>query len=150
MAVRSRIQVSGLAEFRTALHRAGQKANPEVTRALREIGTNIKRETRTRMQANFVPDGSRRSGRLRSDIHVRSRLGSVEITMGERTPYAGWWEFGGNSKTPPPPRLRVKGGRSLYPALKSQRADIELRMALLLTRLGIEIENIPPTGSMGR
>lgn len=139
------IQVSGLEEYRAACRRAQVRTSQELTRALREIGTEMKRGIRSRMDRTFKLPRSERTGRLREDLHVRTGVDEMEIRFGEAQPQAGWWEFGGNSSSPPPLRERVPAGRTLYPTLREQRPDIELRMDLLLTKLGIEVENLPPT-----
>lgn len=139
------IKVSGLEEYRLACKRAHVRTSQELTKALREIGVDMKRGIRARMDTTFVLPRSQRTGKLREDLHVSSGAGELTIRFGESQPQAGWWEFGGNSMTPPPPRERVPEGRTLYPTLRAQRPDIALRMDLLLTKLSIEIENTPPT-----
>ena len=139
------IQVSGLEEYRTACRLAEVRTSTKLTRALREIGVDMKRGIRARMDRTFTTPRDERTGRLREDLHVSSGVKELTISFGESSPQAGWWEFGGNSRTPPPPRVRVKGGRTLYPTLREQRPNIELKMDLLLTELSIEVENIPPT-----
>lgn len=139
------IQVSGLEEYRTACRRAQVRTSVELTKALREVGVDMKRGIRRRMDSTFKLPRSARTGRLREDLHVSTGVDEMEIRFGESQPQAGWWEFGGNSSSPPPPRERVPGGRTLYPTLREQRPNIELKMDLLLTRLSIEVENLPPT-----
>lgn len=139
------IQVSGLEEYRAACRLAQVRSSSKLTTALREIGTDMKRGIRSRMDRTFTLPRSERTGRLRADLHVRTGVKELEITFGDSSPQAGWWEFGGNSKVPPPFRERVRAGRTLYPTLREQRPNIELKMDLLLTELSIEVENTPPT-----
>jgi len=145
-AIAPRIEVHGLAEFRAALRREERRTPAEVTRTLREIGTEMKRSVRQKMDRTFTIPRSRRTGRLRQDLHVTTKTGEMQLTFGRSSPQAGWWEFGGNSKTPPPFRERVKSGRTVYPTLREMRPEIELRMDLLLTRVAIDLESNPPTG----
>jgi hypothetical protein len=133
-----RVQITGLNEFRNGCRRAQVKMPAELTKSLRTIGNETKKRVRARLRDQYT--SGRSTGRLEKDIHVKTAGNEMRITEGENTPYAGWWEFGGNSSSPPPPRERIRGGRALYPVLKSMQGDIESEMELFVAQLTLELE----------
>jgi phage gpG-like protein len=135
-----RIHVTGLNEFRNSLRRAHSKTPQELTKTLRSIGNEAKKRVRTKLKESYVTPPARRTGRLAQDIHVLTKGDQMSVTLGAATPYAGWWEFGGNTVSPPPLREAVKGGRALYPVLQEMRPDIEFEMEMLIQRLWLEFE----------
>lgn len=138
-------KIYGLHEFRLAIRREQAHMPAEMTHLLRNMGHRFKREMRRKMRAEFVPE-SRSEGALARDIHVSTARGTLDVTFGSVTEYAGWWEFGGaGPNNRPAPREIVPGGRTLFPTLKEQRPEIQVEADLYLTRLALELERNPPT-----
>lgn len=143
MAITGGVKVYGLKEFRLAIRREQAQMPAEVTKMVRNMGTRFKREMRRKMRAEMVP-GSRSTGALERDLHVTTRRGQLDIIFGSVQPYAGWWEFGGGDGRPPP-REYKPGGRTLFPTLNEERADIQVEADLYLSKMSIQLETNPPT-----
>ena len=137
------VEVFGLHEFRLALRRERVQMPAEVTRLVRNMGHRFKREMRRKMRAEMVP-GSRSTGALERDLHVTTRRGQLDVIFGSVQPYAGWWEFGGGDGRPPP-REYIPGGRTLFPTLNEERADIQVEADLFLSKMSVQLETNPPT-----
>lgn len=119
------IQVSGDEAARAALIRAAGELQAEVAAVHKEVAGMIERETKTLMAEQMVSDD--RTGRLERSVKGKGTPTQIKVTIGGRNvPYAGWWEFGGWTKSPIGNTHReiIQGGRSLFPTVKEKRPEI--------------------------
>lgn len=108
----------------------------EVAAVHKQAAKMIAAETRSRMADQMVSDD--RSGRLEGSVKPKGTATSISVTIGNRqTPYAGWWEFGGWTKSPIGDTNReiVQGGRTLYPAVANQRPAIHAMLEGVATKV---------------
>lgn len=136
-------KVTGLQQFVTAVRRA-QLAEPKYLRsAFLEISTLVQNRARPRLDSLIV-DHARSTGALESSLKAAATQKSASINLGtnSRTPYAGWWEFGGpraNSHRPPNREFK-KDGRSLYPTLAENTQEIYILTEEVIQKLWKLIE----------
>lgn len=119
------IKVSGDKAARAALLAAAGQLQGEVAAVHKQAARMIEQDTRSMMGDQMVT--SDRSGRLERSIKGTGTATEIKVTLGNRsTPYAGWWEFGGFTKSPIGNTNReiVPGGRSLYPSVAKNRTAI--------------------------
>lgn len=119
------IEVSGDEAARAALMRAAGELEAEVTGVHKQAAEMIELDTRDLMADQMVSD--ERTGKLEGSIKGTGTATQIKVTVGGRNiPYAGWWEFGGSTKSPIGDTNReiVPGGRSLYPAFVRNREAI--------------------------
>jgi hypothetical protein len=132
------IQETGSREFIAALRTADAQLASEIAAAHKAGAEIIARETRARMSDQMVSDD--RTGNLERSIKAKGNRQEINVSIGgSGIPYAGWWEFGGDTKSPLGNTYRefIKEGRSLYPAAAAKREEVE---ALLLAVLAHIIE----------
>lgn len=151
------IQIIGLREFRLALKAADAQLPAELAKGMNVIGQDILiPEVRKRIQATTLSGttylhNKPKGNLLRSLKTFRTTPRSAGIIEGNKqservksaVPYAGWWEFGGWTKSPiwgQGLRTRVKKGRAMYPALVAKRPEIIAEMEHLLNNLRRYIE----------
>lgn len=122
-----RIIVKNMTEFTADALAAAVEVELDATLAVHEVAKVVAAETKRRMEMQFVD--SNRTGALRRSVRVtRNKLQALISVGGPKIPYAGWWEFGGSSKSPiwgKGERAYKKAGRSLFPAMKSLQPHID-------------------------
>jgi hypothetical protein len=147
------VQVIGLREFRLAMRNAEAKMPTDLRLAMNEIANELLVPTaigliRKNTKAGTVYTGNRKPGKLAKAVKAASTTYEGRVQEGasgarSRTQYAGWWEFGGSTKSPiwgKGTRKTVQSGRALYPALVHRRKEIWEAMDLVLTRFAMRID----------
>lgn len=149
-----RIEVDGLRELQARL-RAADKALPrEIRLGLNEIVNVIMLPAiREKMESLFVlPLGTIggkqvkslsashawRTGKLLARTRATSQQRLGQITEGTAAqPYAGWWEFGGNTHSSRglTDRQFIHEGRTLYPTLAEKTPEIRLAASRMMDHL---------------
>jgi len=131
------VAVTGLNEFLRDLRAADSALPKEVRSLLNEIGQGIMEPEIERRMSALIKN-SKGNGLLAS-VRSRStqREGRVLAGYGSRVPHAGWWEFGGTTRSPRGNtfRERVPGGRTMYPALADKENEIQRAAEEALNRL---------------
>ena len=131
------VRILGWDEWRRDVRRAGPEARILLAAQLLDVASRVVPRVLARYDATVGPWAT---GRLRGTIRARSSARGPQIAMGTaRIPYAGWWEFGGSTRSPIWGRGRrevVKGGRTVYPAIAESTDDIgdAVRSVLRLMR----------------
>lgn len=130
------VQVEGIREFQAALRRADRTLPRELKASMDVIGREILvPEIQDRMKATLRGTGT---GKLLGSVRAVSQQRAGIIKEGTaRVPYAGWWEFGGHTKSPRGDTSRefIRRGRTLYPALDAKEAEISFAMEAVLERM---------------
>lgn len=119
------VSISGDEEAIAALHAAEAELGPMILAAHTEASSLIAGETRRRMRAEYVSEST--TGKLAASVQPKATERTIAVTVGNRkTPYAGWWEFGGSTKSPIGNTNRTieRGGRALFPAAAALREPI--------------------------
>lgn len=133
------VKVVGLRAFSRRVNRASKEKPGLMKSGLNEVGEIIVRDAVPFMESQFVTDPSRRDGKLEDSMRAQSttREGRVVLGYPARVPYAGWWEFGGSTKRKAGgmDRKWVKRGRSLYPTLDRDMAQVTAAMDAVLRRI---------------
>jgi hypothetical protein len=140
---RGAIHVDGLAFFQRSLRTADAVAEKEMRAAIREIAERIVLpEVQLRVNwylSQDIDNVYRRKGTLENSPRARTtgKEGRLLFGAGRSTEYAGWWEFGGSTKTPRGGgrRLIYKDGRTLYPALRMKRDEMQSEIAVALDKV---------------
>ena len=132
MATVDPIKIEGLVDFQAAIRRAEDGLQKQLRVVFNEAAEIVVGSGRP-----FIP---RRSGRLANTFRASSGQRNATVTLGTAsTPYAGWIEFGGRvGRNQSVRRPFVPGGRSMYPAVKREEAEILAVMAEGLNRLADE------------
>lgn len=141
---RGAIHVDGLGKFMLSLKAADPVAVAEMKRLVRDIGDRVILPE-VEMLVNYylstkVDNVYRRKGSLENSPRARAtaREGRIFFGMGRSTDYAAWWEFGGSTKAPRGgQRLVYKAGRTLYPALRAKRSEVEKEVAEALDKVAV-------------
>lgn len=132
MATVDPIKITGLVDFQRAVKLAEDGLQKQLRVVFNEAAEIVVGSGRP-----FIP---RRSGRLAATFRASSGQRNATVTLGKAaTPYAGWIEFGG--RVGPNQSVRrpfIPGGRSMYPAVKREEAEIMAVMAAGLNRLADE------------
>lgn len=135
------VEVEGLDELLREVAAAQIELPALISKANADVAYIVMAETRERMQALFVLPASERTGALIHSTYVDEEPTFTEAGIGGRTgdgvPYAGWWEYGGDNKSPIGESMRefVKGGRTLYPAIRANREKIRAIYTGVATRV---------------
>lgn len=134
--IEAKVQVVNLRELRSGLRAADAALPRELKKAFDEIGDIIVDEAEDLMEQEFVLPAAERTGKLKDSLRSRSTQKEGRVLSGfKRVPYAGWWEFGGSSKSPRGGiRPRREAGRAMYPALVSKRDEVRAEAVKVLER----------------
>lgn len=129
MATVDPIKIEGLKDFQAAIRNAEDGLQKQLRVVFNEAAEIVVGSGRP-----FIP---RRSGALAATLRASSGQRNATVSLGKaKTPYAGWIEFGG--RVGPDQSVRrpfVPGGRSMYPAVRREEADIVAVMSRGLNRL---------------
>lgn len=129
--------VTGLSELRNALIKADRVEPTQIRVMLKGIGQIVVDEAMPRLRS-LIHD-PRSTGQLESTLKAASTVRTASVVLGTpvRTPYAGWWEFGGPKAASkrPPNREYIKEGRVLYPTLAENREKIQEATELVVEAL---------------
>lgn len=130
------ITATGFAERAAAMRAAGAALIDFYDRQLALVAQQVARGAVVLMQPHYR---GYQTGQLESTVRpARRGKAAWVVRMGDaQTPYAGWWEYGGNK---PRPRPIVKGGRSLYPSVGAQTQYLRRIQALAVRRARRMIE----------
>lgn len=132
MAAVDPIKIEGLVDFQRAVKLAEDGLQKQLRVVFNEAAEIVVGSGRP-----FIP---RRSGALAATLRASSGQRNATVSLGKaKTPYAGFVEFGG--RVGPNQSVRrpfVPGGRSMYPAVKREEAEIMAVMAKGLNRLADE------------
>lgn len=136
------IKVVGLSQFNRDVRRASASEPAEVRKALLGISQLVASRAQVKMQS-LIHD-HRSTGQLVSSLKPRATTKTASIVLGTpvRTPYGGWWEYGGprHRTNRPPNRTYIKEGRALYPTLAENTDEIWLLTERVITHLVNTIE----------
>jgi hypothetical protein len=126
------IRISGLAEFQKALRNAGDGLQKQLRLVFNDAADIVVPRARPRLP--------RRTGALQASLRASSGQRDARVTLGKaKTPYAGFIEFGGRvGRNKSVRRPFIVGGRTIYPAVRSEEAQIAEAMAKGLNRLADE------------
>lgn len=117
------IEVSGVELVRIAL----ASLEIQAVQQLDDIGNDAAESVAARVRL-VMPIGPVAAGHARSSVEVDHGAGlRATITEGgPRFPYVGWLDFGGNvGRRHTNHRQWIKGGRYLFPSLKTVRPGLE-------------------------
>jgi hypothetical protein len=141
------IQISGMREFRALLRRAESMTPADLKVAMNEIANGlIVPNAIALIKKNTNPDTiytrNKKPGRLARSVKGASTTKEGRVKEGTAgvnslTSYAGWWEFGGSTKSPiwgRGQRKFVEPGRAIYPAFVHRRKEIWEAMDLVLAK----------------
>lgn len=132
MAAVDPIKIEGLVDFQRAIKSAEDGLQKQLRLVFNEAADIVVGSGRP-----FIP---RRTGALAATLRASSGQRNATVSLGKaKTPYAGFIEFGG--RVGPNQSVRrpfVPGGRSMYPAVKREEAEILAVMAKGLNRLADE------------
>ena len=133
------IKIEGLNKFLKKAQRAEALQPGEFRLILNVVGKGIARDTRKKMEDEFVSEPAVLTGALVRSVRTKStaKVGIVAIGSKVRAPYAGWWEFGGGHTGGNRDNTRkfVKQGRTLWPSYMDNRDDIAERMHKSLNKI---------------
>jgi hypothetical protein len=117
------IEVSGVELVRVAL----ASLEIQAVQQLDDIGNDAAEDVAARVRL-VMPMGPQDRGHARSSVEVDHAPG-LRATVregGARFPYVGWLDFGGNvGRQHANHRQWIKGGRYLFPSLKTVRPGLE-------------------------
>lgn len=108
---------------------AANKALPVyVGRATKEVARLVHKGILSAMYMEMVLPRRDRTGRLEGSVKIQTGGSPLEQTLvvgGGVTDvaYGGWWEFGGDNKSPRGERYRdfIREGRTIFPTIKRLR-----------------------------
>lgn len=134
----------GLREFRLKVAAAARHSPGLVRKGNNALGAAIVDAAQERFPQELSDDPynvSRRTGKLEKSLRALStaREGRVVEGTPKRTPYAGWWEFGGPSRKSnrPPNRQFIKEGRVLYPSWQDPEVQAQVVESLEMVLQGL-------------
>lgn len=136
------IQIVGLKGFVRNLRQADADLPKAMRRGLNAIASQI---IAPEIQAGIRSSIKRSAGHgLAGSVRAQSnqREGRVIIGYANRVKHAGWWIFGGSTKSPRGNtyRERVPGGRVIQPTMERVWPEVVKEMESLMNRLQEEIE----------
>lgn len=121
------VKVTGLAELRRALKVAEKYEPAYIKECMKGISDQLVPKMQAELRSQIV-DPARSTGALESSIKSFGLISGAGVVMGtpKRTAYAGWWEYGGPSRTSsrPPNRKFIKKGRAIMPVVAESREEI--------------------------
>lgn len=129
------VVVAGLREFQRDLRAADAALPRELKRGFDHIGREVlvpEIQRRIRQQTHMHGRGPKR---LADAVRATSQQREGRVTEGyAATPYVGWWEFGGWTRSPRGNTRRaiVRGGRAIFPALEAKRGEVARMIAQLM------------------
>lgn len=134
------LQIIGLREFARACKRADAQAAGELRTTLKRTAERVKDTTVSLMESQFV--SGRSTGALQRSVKATSGSQSATLRAGRgKVDYAGWWEFGGRGPNNRPAMRRfVQRGRSMYPAVDENEAEIVADLEGALQTLSTVLE----------
>jgi hypothetical protein len=129
MATVDPLRIEGLRDFQRALRDAENGLQKQLRVVFNDAADIVVGSARP-----FIPT---RTGALAGTLRAASgqRDATVALGRGKTTRYAGWVEFGGRRGRSEARRPFVKGGRSMYPAVRREEAELSAVMAAGLNRL---------------
>lgn len=128
------IEVDGLAKLIAELGESVVESEIVIQKALDTAAYLVGADQRVLMKKKFVLNQSDRTGSLLQSAYVNTSGKLAEVGIrGEGAggvAYYGWWEFGGDNKSPRGASYReyLSTGRTLYPALGMNQAKIRALM----------------------
>lgn len=136
------IQVDGLNDLQKRLRTADAMLPRQLKRLFDEVANELIVPEANRLVQRYLStkpaNVRRRKGTLEGSVRGRSqqREGRVVFGIGRSNNYAPWWEFGGSTKAPKGgQRQFYAAGRTLYPALRAKRADVQAALEARITEL---------------
>ena len=129
----------GLKDFQRRVLRARRVQPREMARGLNDVGQVLVENIIPLIEDQLVSDPSRLDHKLEDSVRAQStsKDGMVIEGYANRTPYAGWWEFGGSTKRKAGgvDRKFIKRGRAMYPALEKSHEMMTKVLEDVLNRL---------------
>lgn len=132
MASGSRVTVTGLREFQTALRRMDRELPKTLRVGLNQIAELVVTKAR--------PLVAKRSGRAAGSLRVGSSQREARVRAGgARARYYPWLDFGGRvGKQRQIYRQFIREGRYIYPTVERYRADIEKLAADVMIKVATD------------
>lgn len=128
----ARVEVTGLRELNAGLRQLGDGSHRRTRLALNRAMQPIIGAVRSSLPS--------RSGALASSVKAGSTQSSARIRIGnQRTPYAGWIEFGGKRSTRGPSRS-VDSSRPFFPAGRYAGPTVSAHVEHIAQAIGDELQ----------
>ncbi len=128
------IRVDGLAELINEFGLSAIESEVIIQKEVQIAAYLVAADQRKLMKKQLVLPKSERTGALLQSTYTESDGLVTEVGIrgsgAGGVPYYGWWEFGGDNKSPIGQSYREyrSTGRTLYPALGMNQAKIQLHM----------------------
>jgi len=128
------IEVDGLAKLIAELGESVVESEVIIAKAVDQAAYLVGADQRVLMKRKIKLPQRERTGRLLRSAYVNTHGRIAEVGIrGEGAggvPYYGWWEFGGDNKSPRGASYRdyISTGRTLYPALGMNQKKIRAIM----------------------
>lgn len=138
-----KIDVVGLQRFERLMIANAAKLPVYVDRTNKQVAQMVKRRVLQKMYMHMVAPKSDRTGRLERSVATKDDPEfdlATQLVLGDLmqgVEYAGWWEFGGDNKSPIGQRYRdwYPQGRTVFPSVYELQPKIDAMYLAVAVKL---------------